>query len=383
MSGAIITYFIGQLEKKYPDVLRDRITGAAFEPINLRGGKKKPETTVSLHESIRQFRTCEKQEMKNGWVIEWENWTSRKFGNQIWPANIVISTLDDYLFLTGKQQDFALFEKQLNALRNWRPSIVSWLAERPAAVVEYADSWTGICAVVDYLINNDTAGQYLRSLPVPVHTKFIESHEWIITALLRYLLPEKYTDATTGLEQQLGLKRKPVLFTLRWLDSECGLTHGFTMDVLGLPPDTLQKMHWQVKEIWLVENETALYILPRREKALAIWTRGKAIELLAGIPFFDSANLFYWGDMDEDGYFILAQCRKMYAHAQSCLMSEEALQLHRDKMSIQPASYRAAIPEGLTAAELAAFNLLAKSNGRIEQEQFPQKFIQDVIASVV
>lgn len=64
-------------------------------------------------------------------------------------------------------------------------------------------------------------------------------------------------------------------------------------------------------------------------------------------------------------------------------MSEEVLKIHRDKMTIQPASYRAAIPEGLTAAEMAAFDLLAKLNGRIEQEQFPQKFVHDVIASVV
>ncbi|MCX6319226.1 MAG: DUF2220 family protein [Bacteroidetes bacterium] len=372
-------YFIAQLEKKYQAVLRDRISGLSFDPITLWGGKNKPQTTAELYEASQQFLKLEKKEGALGWDITWEEWDSKKFSKQIWPARIQVNTIGDYLFLTGKMKEFEQFEKQLEVLLNWQPSVKTWLMERPDAILRYLHAWEGITAVVDYFLTNEPAGHYLRSLPVPVHTKFIETYERVIISLLRCINPQKFSDSESDLQRLTGLKQKPVLFTVRWLDEDCGRDNGFAMDVLGMMPETIRFVKAGVKEVWLVENETALYMLPQRKNGIAIWARGKAIELLAAIPLFVQSDLYYWGDMDEEGFFILAQCRRLYPHTKSFLMNETVLKLHHAGILQQPAKYSGKIPDNLLEGEKNAFQQLLMQNGRLEQEQLPQQFIGEAI----
>ena len=39
--------FIAQLEKQYIPYLKNKVLGGSFQPIVLRGGKNKPETTTT------------------------------------------------------------------------------------------------------------------------------------------------------------------------------------------------------------------------------------------------------------------------------------------------------------------------------------------------
>lgn len=370
-----IQYYSEQLQRKYIDALRQYLSGQEFSTILLRGGKKKPDNTVQLHEAVRAFQEAEKTAASAGWVIEWEEWSSKKLGKQLWPATIQVNSLPDLLFLLKKEKEFACFQQQAKQLQSWRTEIRTWLIERPDAVLRYESAWTGICAVVDYFLDNPRPGQYLRSLPVPVHTKFIETYERVIVSLLHHFLPATFGDPNGTLETLALLPQKPVLFTLRWLDPALATELGFNMDVLALSPNALRKMDWPVQELWLVENETALYMLPPRPSALAIYSRGKALDLLSDIPFFHRARLHYWGDMDEEGYYMLARCRKLYPHVKSICMSEMDFQAIGHLVTRQPALYSAKHPEELHPEELRAFQQLRELNGRIEQEQLPQQYL--------
>ena len=333
--------FFNQLTKSYAEVLRNHIEGRDFVPIVLRGGKNKPATTVELHEAIRIFQQGEKNEQQPGWVIEWEEWSSKKLGYQSWPRAIRVPTLTDFLFLLKKEKEFTAFSEEVSALNRWRPAITSWLAQRPDYVLRFRGSWQRIAAVVDYFLKEHIPDKYyLRSVPVPVHTKFIELHEAVIVSLLQHLAPERFPQEQKRLEQLAALKPKPVLFTLRWLDQLYGKSKGFSMELLALSPETLRDMNWDLQELWLVENETALYMLPERKQALAIYTRGKAIELLAAIPFFERTRMYYWGDMDEDGYYMLSQCRRMYPQCISRFMSVAHILDHEAQRTDQPDRYR-------------------------------------------
>ncbi len=373
--------FIQQLEKKYADFLKNRICEKQFEQIILRGGKNKPNNSIDLHNAIKVFLKFEKSENKKGWDIEWEEWVSKKIGKQRWPAKVIVNTAEDFLFLIQKEKEIIIFDRILSDLKKWRPGITDWLVKCPELLLRHIENWAGLCAVVDYLLSNDVTTYYIRNLPVPVHTKFIEEHEGIILSLLQHFNSENGDIDYTSLIHAAGLKRKPVLFAIRWLDEELAYQNTQGMEVLGITPENLRNRNWEITELWMVENETALFMLPERRHSLAICSRGKAVELLRDVTWLNNVKVYYWGDMDEDGYAMLRQCRKLYPHAVSVLMDINALQFHSAEIGKQPAKYRYPNLSELTLGEINALEKLFEINGRLEQESLSHEYIIKIISA--
>ncbi|GAB2820412.1 Wadjet anti-phage system protein JetD domain-containing protein [Ferruginibacter profundus] len=372
--------FIQQLEKKYVGFLKNRICENQFEQIILRGGKNKPDNSIDLHNAIKMFLQFEKTEDKKGWDIEWEQWISKKIGKQRWPNNVIVNTAEDFLFLIQKEKEILIFDQILADLKRWRQGITGWLVKDPEVLIKHIDNWAGLCAVVDYLLSNDATTYYIRNLPVPVHTKFIEENERIILSLLQHFNSEKDNIDYTSLNHAVGLKRKPVLFPIRWLDEELAVQNTQGMVVLGATPENLRNRNWEITELWMVENETALFMLPERKHSLAICSRGKALELLSDIAWFNNVKLYYWGDMDEDGYAMLRQCRKLYPHTKSVLMDIDALLFHSAEIHKQPTKYRYLNLSELTFTEGNALERLFEINGRLEQESLSHEYIIKAIS---
>lgn len=369
--------FTPQLSKAYDQYLRSYITGTGFERIILRGGKQRPATTADLHESIRYFSSYEKSGEKKGWTIEWESWKSKRLGTQQWPAAISIDSVEDLLYLTDKQEEFDAFTKTLSYILQQKPVLSKWLAEKPERVLEYKEEWPGLFAVVDFLLTNDVHEYYLRNIPVPVHTKFIETYKTIIWSILSFINPERFSIDGQSFEQTIGVKPKPFLFTLRWLDRSMAETHINGIAVMGLAVEELRQLNWQPHEIWVVENETALYMLADKAGGLAIWSRGKALSLLTDIPMFTNTNLYYWGDLDEDGFAMLNDFRGLYPQVQSRFMDMACVNTHLPYLDIQPRMYRLEQLERLTNKEHEAFDLLVQKNGRLEQEKLLQSYVNE------
>lgn len=372
--------FIQQLEKKYADFLKSRTYENQFEQIILRGGKNKPDNSIALHNAIKMFLQFEKTENKKGWDIEWEEWISKKTGKQRWPSKVIVNTPEDFLFLIQKEKEILIFDQALADLKKWRPGITGWLVKYPEVLIKHIDKWVGLCAVVDYLLSNDVTTYYVRNLPVPVHTKFIEENERTILSLLQHFTSENANIDYTSLIHAVGLKRKPVLFPIRWLDDELAVENTHGMEVLGITPENLHSRNWEITELWMVENETALFMLPKRKHSLAICSRGKALELLGNVTWLNNVKLYYWGDMDEDGYAMLRQCRKLYPHTLSVLMDITTLQFHSEEIRKQPTKYRYPNLSELTLSEASALEKLFEINGRLEQESLSHEYIIKIIS---
>ena len=177
--------YLEQLEKKYPGYLKSIVSKEMIFPIVLRGGKEKPTNTVALSEGIAYFISNEKSGDKKGWTITWKN---IKFitRNQNWPSQILIESEEDLLHLLKKEKEVKLFKQILQQILEWNPSIQDWLVANCIKILALEQSWKGICDVVDYFLQNDVSNYYLRSLPVPVHTKFIEDHKDPILPILKH-----------------------------------------------------------------------------------------------------------------------------------------------------------------------------------------------------
>ncbi|HEY1022136.1 MAG TPA: Wadjet anti-phage system protein JetD domain-containing protein, partial [Flavisolibacter sp.] len=69
---------------------------------------------------------------------------------------------------------------------------------------------------------------------------------------------------------------------------------------------------------------------------MALCSKGYALRLLKGIPFFGGTRLLYWGDLDEDGYLILDNMRGYYPHVECVLMDEATVAFHPSEMREGP-----------------------------------------------
>ncbi len=375
----MISAYHTQLLRYYNSYLCNLVAGKPFEPFLLREEKVKPDTTPALHAAINLFQQYEKRANGYGWVIEWKEWNSKKLGRQKWPHRILVETEDDYIRLLNKTEEVADFKAQLQVLLNWQPAIRSVLLKRPAYVLDFKKDWAAIQQVTDILLQKDVSNFYIRSIPVPVHTKFIEdsANKQLITSILKVVAPNRFSETAQTLEQTLRLKRKPYLYPLRWLDMGLSRQYMYGMELTAVTAGWLRQCTWEIKEIWLVENETNLHILPGRKDAIAIFSKGKATYSLSDIALFDRARLYYWGDLDEEGFAMLNAMRDHYPHIISVFMDEKTLLQHVAEMGKQPSLYKINQLSLLNAEEQAAFNILKYHNGRLEQEKIRQDHMAD------
>lgn len=367
--------YLDQLRKKYPAYLRAVISGDDFFPVRLRGGIAKPADTRQLHDSTAIFLEFEKKAGGAGWIVEWESWTSKKFNVQQWPSSITIETEADFLYILDATEEAGRFRLLVQDLLSWQPKLRSWLEGKPQRVIELSDQWKNIKSVVDFVLAHDLSEYYLRSIPVPVHTKFIKQNESVLLSLLRQITPERFPSEINEIGKALRVKPKPVLYPIRWLDHAMAEMHTAGIISLAISSEDLKKMDPQIDEVWLVENETNLYLLQQRENALGLVSRGNALHVLAEVPFFHKARLLYWGDLDEAGFRMLHQFRQLYPALESILMDEETLRFHQEGVHIIKTGI-VKMELDLSESEMAAYNYLRQIKGRIEQEQLDQAFIQ-------
>lgn len=378
----MIGAFQQQLERCYKAYLEAIIMDRPFSVIVLRGEKNKPRSTADLQQAVFMFQQHEKNGQSRGWKIEWTDWSSRIVGKQKWVSKVIVETEEDFLYLLQKEKESAAFKDQLQALLKWQPGIRNFLAQKPERILNLKGVWNDLQKVVDYLLVHDVTGHYIRSIPVPVHTKFIEGYKPLIHSMLKAIAPERFHSAAQSLEQALGLKSKPLLYTVRWLDKDMSgqLMHG--MEFTGVTVEWLQQISWTIDEVWLVENEINLYLIPPRKNAIALFSRGYAMSQLKDIPVFNSAKMYYWGDLDEDGYKMLNGMRAWYPHVISIFMDEHTLVSHAAELVSQGAVYKTGLLPFLIPEEQAALNILKHHNGRLEQERIRQDYIREKLAMI-
>jgi hypothetical protein len=279
------------------------------------------------------------------------------------------------LFLTGQQKHSDTFKELLKSLLEWNPALSSLIHQRPEIIHDHKDDWKILQAVTDYLLANDTTDLYIRSIPVPAHTKFIQQKKTLLLALLKAIQPGKYPDEHTDLEYALGVKRKPFLFPMRFLDRSLAEKYISGIEYFAIPAEALRNKDWAVTRIILVENETNLYLLPPMPKTLAIFSSGKALHLLKNIDLFLKVKTYYWGDLDEEGFKMLNDARTYYTHIESLFMNQETVDKHIREMHPQPQVYKHLPLNNLSKDECLAYDHLASCNGRIEQEHLLQDYV--------
>lgn len=364
--------------RKYHEVLRGWLAGEDFVAIEFPVGALS-KNLDQRRQQIEHLREHSSEAARIGYALEWETVNMQALGKQTIPRRIIISSLDDYLALLRKRPEFEHFVADVKKIRQKFPTLESWMQSNIRHIIEYHGRWDDLLAVCDYFVKNPHPNVYIRELPIPVHTKFIEANSRILSELLETLLPAASVHREAAdFNQRFGLKNKPSIVRLRLLEEQLDWRYGIRVDDLSLPVDQLAHLladHLRPRHVIIVENLINLLTLPRIANGVGLLGSGFAVHLLRDVTWLNGCDVIYWGDIDAHGFQILSELRGIFPHTRSVMMDRETFDRHRCYV-VQGKPIRAANFASLTEAEALLAGEIVSQDLRLEQEHIPQAYAE-------
>jgi hypothetical protein len=254
-------------------------------------------------------------------------------------------------------------------------------------LLEHADDWERVLAILAWFRDHPRAGLYLRQLDIAgVDTKFIETRRALLSDLLdRVQTPDAVDSAfigARGFEQRHGLAVKPPLVRFRVLDR--GLSIGGLRD-LTVPAADFARLETRAERVFITENEINGLAFPDMPGALVVFGLGYDVARLAPADWLSSRQIFYWGDIDTHGFAILDRLRARFAQTRSVLMDRATLLAHQ-AMWVHEADPLARPLDRLSVEEADLFEDLRQNrlgdHVRLEQERIGFGWVQRALALV-
>lgn len=345
--------------------------GESLFPLAVFGaGMSKPKDFVADRAAIETLRKQSKEQAGFGYEILWEERNFRRLGTQKIPSEVTFPAQDDYVCFLSKTAEVRQFESDYELVARRCPELLPWVQAKPLKVVAHAGSWDGLLNVCLYLREHPRPNCYLRELPVVVDTKFVERHTVILAELLPLAASATVGTDDSRFETRFGFRFKQPLVRARFLDPDLALQFGFSINDFATPVDQFRCLPFEGCVILVVENEMTFLTLPVLPGTIAIWGSGDAAALLATVPWLNSCQLLYWGDLDSHGFETLSHLRTAFPSVRSVLMDQGTFDTHFNfAVKAAPSSSQDRLE--LTRDERAIYDRLAGTGRLLEQERIP------------
>jgi hypothetical protein len=369
-------------ENLYPKFLLAWLQADAFFPRLIRGEKRPDENLATAGALVRRLREGSKEVQGYGYTVDWAECNSRTHGRNLFPRRILFETQADFLRYIGKQREFAAFATAVDGIRSRYPELESWIRSNRRLLIESADQIEGVLSVIDYLRAHPRPELFARELPLPVDTKFIERNRCILREWLDRVLPPSGIRADEEhFERRYGLRYAEQHLLVRFLDQQTQLDCGCPWPECSIPLRTMAAASPIADRVLVVENKVNLLTLPQVKGALALGGLGNGVTDLRHLAWLSQRSIWYWGDLDVEGFAILARLRTIFPQTRSLLMDHETLCRWRQPLATSGSGRSVATPNNLIPSEQAAFAACAAANLRIEQERLPQSFVIESLRS--
>ena len=370
------------------ELLRPLVTGQPWQPRRL--SLKGPEA-VQLSEQFEEVRK---------WVahlsaivgirIQWREVNNRVVGLQRLPAAVWVDSLDDAVALINKHTEVRAFKALLDLTLECQPLLVDWLQTRPLQAIELASQWPALLDVVTWIVKYPNPGIYLRQVDIPgTHSKFIEGHKRVLSELFDRVLPEQaiashYT-GTSQFSRRYGFLDKPAWIRFRVLDQQMNTLPGLVCPDITLDSSSFARLDIAARRVFITENETNFLAFPPANNAIVIFGKGYGWEALGRASWLSRRVIYYWGDIDTQGFSILDQLRRKFGHVESLLMDRDTLMAHKDAWGHEPCQVLRDLPH-LNPHERLLFDELRDNRlgagVRLEQEYVSFGGLERALASI-
>ena len=367
----------------YLPFLRAWLQEEAFFPVDFPVGKL-PTDYLELRKGVRDLQVQSKEQRGYGYALEYQVQQKRFSGPQTLPVRVVIETEQDFLRLIAKEAEFGLFRRDIALIRAQLPQLENWMRRYPQRVIEQHEIWIGLLTVCHYFLEHPRPQIYIRELPVNVHTKFIEQHRGIVRELLEQVLPaEAMIPEAITFEQRFGLREKEPLVRVRLLDEQLNKRYRLPLTELSVPASqftTLDLLRGQ--RCIVTENEMTFLTLPPQRDTFVLFGGGFMVHNLGRVPWLAECPIFYWGDLDAQGFQILSRLRAVFPHVTSVMMDQETLSIFAD-FCVEGTSCPIQHLPHLTPEEHTLFVHLAREGIRLEQERISHAYALEQFERVI
>ena len=327
----------GRLQREWDKgrILSAMLGGEAVFPLRIPLRKPDTQELTEHFDAVRLWiatlSAMDKEQTGTGYCLEWREFAHRQLGRNRIPVIAVIENEQDGLALIGRQLEASRFRELAATIANTFPTLAPWLLRHPLKVIDQAESWPSLLAVLNWVMHHPNSNIYLRQIDVPgVDTKFIERHRGLLSDLLDRVLPPEVIHAqhsgAKGFEQRYGFKRKPVQVRIRFLDRKFSIQGLCDVSVTS---DEFARMALPIKRVFVTENEINYLSFPDVTDGLMLFGGGYGFDHLAQADWLRQKEIFYWGDIDTHGFAILDQLRSQFPSAHSIMMDRATLLEHQ------------------------------------------------------
>ena len=364
-------------ENKYLTFLRSVTERQAFEPIVIVGNKKPNDDTVQFEKELTELIAHSKEKKGYGYSIEYQKVKTRKHGEQDIPVSISFLTEQDYLKYIGKEQGTVGFRKDVERILSAFPELVEWVCRFPNKVLDNHELWGDLFKVCTYFRSNPKPQMFIRELPIQVDTKFIERNKGIIKELLDIIIAKSVNPDETRFETHFNLRYDEPVVRFRVLDKAMSQMLFSGIDDLSVPINQFQEVEIPVEVVYIVENKMNMLTFPPIQKSIVVWGHGFGVDLLKDVTWLKSKKIFYWGDLDTQGFQILSEIKTHFPQVESFLMDRETFDLFYEsgfgtETNVEKNLF-------LTPEEEKMFDFLKEGNYRLEQEKIPFEYASSKI----
>ncbi len=308
-------------------------------------------------------------------------------GNASIPVRVTFTDILAIFRLIGRAEEASSYKKAYATVRETVPQLLPWMLtskgirtfKEPTTVRIYLAVLRSLVKFFQQQREASASPLYLRDIRLaPVDTKFWERESSFILAVYQALYPEDGIRNWTDLLTRLQLVRFPTQYAIRFLDDALRIHP--KLEWFSSSPDQLDALDLHPRVIFLVENKTNFLRFPKVKDAILLFSSGKSIPyLLSCLNWLkEHPHIYYWGDMDEDGFEMLNRARSILPQIQSFLMEKNLLLRYQNQLVFDEGlRFELAKLQFLTPMEKEAF--LSLRSQRLEQECISE---EDIHASL-
>lgn len=296
----------------------------------------------------------------------------QSIGQQKLPIEIHFETRSEFLNYIEEKEDFTHFSEIYHTTVHTYPQLKGLLFEKPFLFLKHHEELDRLFLVCQFFIDNPRPNIYLRELNiVGVDTKFVEKHKNILDQFLSILSDESvYQKEITklsnyGFEKKYHMKYPLALVRFRVPDESQSIDG--LLDI-SITIEAFKKIHIQAKKIIIVENKMTMLSFPMLDDAIVIFGGGYGVDVLRDVDWLHEKEIYYWGDIDSDGFAILSQVRGYFPHVISILMDKETVRVSQTLSEHHTQRYKPLAH--LNKEEENLYKDFACSH-RLEQERIP------------
>ena len=306
----------------------------------------------------------------------------RNLGKQELPAYIVVNDINSFIHYIKKEKEIKKFEEIAKVISNECPNLLNLMNDKPFDFLKYDTlEWHKIIQVSIWIANNPNPNIYLRELEIPnIDTKFIEKHDGILKKVINFFINKEENDfSTNNFEERYGFKRKPVTVRFRILDEKMAI-NGLTD--LEIPIEDFANLKLPAKKAFIIENKITGLSFPDVKSAIVIFGLGYGLDRLKKCYWLNNLELYYWGDLDTNGFVMLDQFRSYFSSVKSMLMTSEIIKAHKDMWVTEEKQTDRELSH-LTEDETNTYKELIENkyanNLRLEQERINFTFVKEFL----